>query len=63
MMVPDAEDVDPEVLASLPPSVQMEVMLKMRERRNTNNRSKFQSLSGKMQAGHTMLMMMMLMLR
>ena len=49
MFVPDADDVDPEVLGSLPPSVQMEVMLKMRERRVAENREHFQSLSGKMQ--------------
>jgi len=48
MFIPDADDVDPEVLGSLPPSVQMEVMLKMRERRVAENREHFQSLSGKM---------------
>ena len=49
MFIPDADDIDPEVLGSLPPSVQMEVMLKMRERRVAENREHFQSLSGKMQ--------------
>ena len=48
MFIPDADDIDPEVLGSLPPSVQMEVMLKMRERRVAENREHFQSLSGKM---------------
>jgi len=48
MMIPDDDDVDPAVLASLPPSVQMEVMLKMREKRVADNREKFQSASGKM---------------
>jgi DNA excision repair protein ERCC-5 len=46
MMIPDADDIDPEVLASLPPSVQMEVMKKMKERRVMDNREQFQSLSG-----------------
>ena len=48
MFIPDGDDIDPEVLASLPPSVQMEVMLKMRERRVAENREHFQSISGNM---------------
>ena len=48
MFIPDADDIDPTVLASLPPSVQMEVMLKMRERRVVENREHFQRLSGDM---------------
>ena len=48
MFIPETDDIDPEVLASLPPSVQMEVMLKMRERRVADNRETFQNVSGKM---------------
>ena len=48
IFIPDADDIDPAVLASLPPSVQMEVMLKMRERRVAENREHFQQLAGNM---------------
>jgi hypothetical protein len=48
IMVPDTDEaLDPTVLASLPASVQIELMQQMRERRVAQNREKFRSASFK----------------
>lgn len=46
--IPVLDNIDPEVLAKLPPSVQFDIMLKMREQRVVENRSNFQKLSASM---------------
>ena len=49
LFVPDAESIDPEVLSALPPSVRLEVIGKMRDKRMADNREHFAAASGKMQ--------------
>ena len=49
MFVPDGESIDPEVLSALPPSVRLEVIAKMRDKRVADNREHFAAASGKMQ--------------
>ena len=47
--VPEGDDIDPEVLSALPPSVRLEVIAKIRDRRMADNREHFAEASGKMQ--------------
>ena len=47
--MPDGEFIDPEVLSALPPSVRLEVIGKMRDKRMADNREHFAAASGKMQ--------------
>lgn len=49
VFVPDGESIDPEVLSALPPSVRLEVITKMRDRRVADNREHFAAAHGKMQ--------------
>jgi len=49
VFVPDGESIDPEVLGALPPSVRMEVVMRMRDKRVADNREHFAAASGKMQ--------------
>lgn len=49
MFVPGGESIDPEVLSALPPSVRLEVIAKMRDKRVADNREHFAAASGKMQ--------------
>ena len=49
LFVPDGEFIDPEVLSALPPSVRLEVIGKMRDKRMADNREHFAAASGKMQ--------------
>lgn len=44
------EEVDPVVLATLPPSMQLEVMLRLRDRRTMANRSGFEERTGRPEA-------------
>jgi len=48
MFVPDGESIDPEVLSALPPSVRLEVIMKMRDKRMADNREHFARASGQM---------------
>lgn len=48
LFVPDGESIDPEVLSALPPSVRLEVIGKMRDKRMADNREHFAAASGKM---------------
>ena len=48
MFVPDGESIDPEVLGALPPSVRLDVIMKMREKRTAENRESFARASGQM---------------
>ena len=42
----DVSDVDPEILCTLPPSVQYDILLKLRDRQFGENRETFSTLSG-----------------
>lgn len=46
-MLPEGETIDPVVLATLPPSVQLEVMLRLRDRQQAANRGGFEERTGK----------------
>ena len=48
MFVPDGESIDPEVLSALPPSVRLEVIMKIRDKRMADNREHFARASGQM---------------
>ena len=47
LFVPDGEFIDPEVLSALPPSVRLEVIGKMRDKRMADNREHFAAASEK----------------
>lgn len=46
----DVDELDPGVLSTLPPSLQLEFALKLRERKQAHNREHFQKHSGQPQA-------------
>ncbi|GAB4814523.1 hypothetical protein N2152v2_001569 [Parachlorella kessleri] len=46
MMVPEDGELDPEVLSTLPPSLQLDIIMRVREQRVTLNREKFEARSG-----------------
>lgn len=46
-MLPEGETIDPVVLATLPPSVQLEVMLRLRDRQQAANRGGFEERTGR----------------
>ena len=49
MLIPGMDDVHQDVLLTLPPSAQMDMLIKIREQRVAENRSHFQTLSGKIE--------------
>ena len=46
----DVDELDPAVLSTLPPSLQLEFALKLRERKQAENREHFQKHTGQPQA-------------